>query len=120
MAILKDNTITAPYVPSKEARLNMAVNQIKSMSAETFNTLINTQRRGIDLMWHNETLNPQEIIDALDDDAFKVFLLHGKLTELLLQLAQIDNVQVDIRLPTNAFSVDQVGKITVSEDPYTG
>lgn len=120
MAILQDNIIApTPSIP-QDVKLKRVANQIKNVSMETFNSLINTQRQRIDLLWHDEDLTPQQIIDELGGDALKVFLFHGKLTELILGLAAIDNVDVDLKLPTNAFSVNQVGKITVSSDPYTG
>ncbi len=120
MAILQDNTITpTPSIP-QDVKLKRVVNRIKNVSIETFNSLIQTQRNGIDLLWHDEELTPQQIIDELGDDALKIFSFHGKLTALILDLASIDNVDVGLKLPTNAFSINQLGKITVSSDPYTG
>ena len=118
MAILKDNVIPQQSSTPKDIKLKRITNQIKNVSIETFNSLINTQRRGIDLLWNDEDLTPQEIIDELGEDAVKVFIFHGKLTELILGLAGIDNVDVQLKLPSNAFTIDQLGKITVTKDPY--
>ena len=119
MAILNDNTIpSAPSTPSKEVVLQRVSNRIKNISKETFNQLIQTQRQGITALWENPNVTPQEIIDSLGDDALKVFQFHGALTEFIKGLAQIDNVTVELKYPTNAFTVDKNGKITVTDQPY--
>jgi hypothetical protein len=70
------------------------------------------------LLWNDPTLKPQEIIDALGDDAVKIFQVHGILTDAIKQIAEISGVVPNIATPTNAFSiVDNV--ITVSNNLYT-
>lgn len=118
MPILNDNKIVEIPTISKDRKLNRAVNSIKNMSAETFNKNVNTQRNGIDILWNNPDLTPQEIIDELGDDAVKLFQFHAALTTFILSVAQIEGIEVDVKLPTNAFEISEVGKITVTDGPY--
>ena len=105
--------------PTKEMKLKMLVRNIKEMSMNSYKTITEIQKRGINILWNNHEHTPQEIIDALGDDALKVFQYHGALTEYLVTLATAEGIQPDIKLPTNAFTIDPVtGKITVTEDPY--
>lgn len=117
MSLLNDNTIPAIPTPSTEILLEQKVNRIQNLSKETFNQLIHTQRQGIVQLWEDPNLTPQEIINALGDNALKVFQFHGALTSFINSLAALDGVTVELKLPTNAFTeVD--GVITVTEDPY--
>jgi hypothetical protein len=102
----------------KTMRLRMAVENILETTRETYNQLVNVQRRGIDMVWNNPSLTPQEIVDALGEDAVKVFEFHGALTTFVQQLATAANVDVDLKTPTNAFSVLS-GNIVISDQPYT-
>jgi hypothetical protein len=116
MSILTPQT---PTEPSKEAKLNMVVNRIKNISANSYNEMLNTQKRGIDILWNNHEFSPQEIIDALGENAIKVFQYHGALTEYLISLAESEGIEPDVKYPKNAFTIDpKTGKITVTEDPY--
>lgn len=118
MAILNDNILpVAPTAPTTDVVLNRVTSRIKNMSRETFNQLIQTQRQGITALWENASVTPQEIINALGDDAIKVFQFHGALTEFIKGLSNIDGVNVDLKYPTNAFTINN-GKITVTDDPY--
>ena len=117
MAILKDNVIVQAPTISKENKLKRTVNNIGNISGETFNKLVSTQRQGIDLVWNNSDLTPQEVIDGLGADAIKVFQFHGALTQFIQALSQIDNVSVDLKFPTKAFEIEN-GVITVLNTPY--
>lgn len=124
MATLLQNNLIPPspqaQIPSKEEVLKRVVNRIENLSKESFNQLIRTQREGIDAVWNHPRLTPQEVIDELGDKAIKVFQFHGGLTEYIKTIAAIDGVQVELKYPTNAFTIDpKTGKITVTEDPYT-
>lgn len=124
MAILTDNKLnqTPTQTPEqletlKNMRLKTTKNHILELTRETFNRLVNIQRKGIDMVWNNPNLTPQEIVDALGNDAVKVFEFHGNLTTFIQQLATSANVAVDLKTPTNAFSVVS-GNIVVSNNPY--
>jgi hypothetical protein len=120
--LLDDNIITntAPQPPSKEQVSERVQRRIQNLSRESFNQMINTQREGIDIVWNHPILTPQEVIDALGENAIKVFMFHRGLTDYILGVAAADNIQVDVKYPTNAVVIDPTtGKITVTEDPYT-
>lgn len=113
-----DKLPTNPTQPSKERLVAISVSKIENISKETFRSLIRAQREGINAVWHNPRLTPQEIIDGLGDKAIKVFQFHGGLTDYIKTIAAADGVEVDLKYPTNAFTIDQDGKITVTSDPY--
>ena len=104
--------------PSKEQRLKNIAQNIKGATKQAYKQITDIQRNGVNLVWGNPNLTPQEIIDALGDDAVKIFQYHGLLTDLIKQLAALDGVTPDIKLPTNEFTITD-GKITVGTGPYT-
>lgn len=116
MSLLSPNQTFGPL--PKEQQLSNTVANIKQTIKQSFRQLLDIQHRGIRVVWENNNLTPQEIIDAMGDDAVKVFQYHGLLTDLIKQLAILDNVTPDIKLPTNEFTVTN-SKITVGEGPYT-
>ena len=88
-------------------------------NARTFLAAAQTaQNAGIPVVWNNPKITPQQACDALGTDAAKTFELHGKLTELLIAIAQEGGVQATVKLPTNAFTVNADGTVTVSDKPY--
>lgn len=103
---------------TKDQKLQLVVAHIANLSRTTFETLIKTQNQGIDMLWHNREFTPQEIINALDENAVKIFQFHGGLTNLVESIAQTDKLEVNIKLPTNNFSVEKNGKITILDEPY--
>ena len=108
-----------PPTPPKEELLRNAVNEIKSLSQFTFKRLLDIQEKGINLLWNDGTLTPQEIIDELGEDALKTFQFHGALTDLLQSIMAQENLDIELAKPTNAFTVDlDTGTITVTDDPY--
>lgn len=105
--------------PTKEQQLASLAERIKEMSKQTFRQLVDTQKRGIEMVWENRNFTPQEVIDALGADAVKVFQYHGALTTFINELIALDGANIDVKLPTNEFTVSN-GKITVGTGPYTG
>lgn len=118
--LLNDNKFPQPAPqPDVTEAIEQVVNDIKNVSREIFNELVRTQRRGIELVWNHPVLTPQQVIDGLGEDAIKVFQFHGGLTDYIKTVAGADGVNVDLKHPTNAFSIDSNGSIVVSGDPYT-
>lgn len=118
MTILTDNTLPSPpQPPSKEMMLNNTVRRIENISRETFDGLVEVQRRGVDIVWSNPRLEPQEIFDALGDNAAKVVQYWSALTEFITELATVEGVTVELKYPTNAFTLSGASVI-VSDDPY--
>lgn len=118
MSILKDNIFPEPLPIVKENKLKMVANSIRELSTITFNKIINTQRKGIDLVWYDPDLTPQEIIDYLGSDAIKIFQFHAALTTFIQELANIDNVDVDLKQPTHSFNITPEGVITVTDSSF--
>jgi hypothetical protein len=113
MSILTQTTQTI----SDSEKLKRITNTIKSVSSRTYNDLVRTQKTGIDMVWNNREFTPQQVIDALGDDALKIFDVHGKLTDYLVDISAIDRVEYTPAFPTNAFTVED-GVITVTNQPY--
>jgi hypothetical protein len=109
-------TQTPPTITDSE-KLKRITSTIKVFSSRTYNDLVRTQKTGIDMVWNNREFTPQQVIDALGDDALKIFDVHGKLTDYLVAISAIDGVEYVPALPTNAFIVED-GKITVTDLPY--
>lgn len=114
MSFLSQNQITNP---SKAVKLEQQTNFIKNISKRAYEDLVRTQKMGIDMLWNHPELTPQEIIDALGEDAIKIFQYHGALTEYVVALATAEGITPDIKLPTNAFTIEN-GVITVLDTPY--
>ena len=121
MAILNDNKLPAqPAEPTSQEVAERVAERIVNMSRETFNQLVRVQRQGITALWEQSKATPQEIIDALGENAVKVFSYHAKITDLVKELATDEGIDVDVKLPTNAFTIDLDGTITVENTPYAG
>jgi hypothetical protein len=119
MSLLGDNTIPLRVPVPKKVRLENTTRRIKELSKNCFSDLVRTQREGIDLMWDHENLTPQEIIDELGVDVFKIFHFHAKLTQFISELAQFDGSTVELKYPTNSFDMDvNTGTVTVTDQPY--
>ena len=107
----------SPITYTNEQILNSKASHIKRLAIAEYKKLLDIQTNGIKLIWKDPRFKPQEIIDALGDDAVKIFQVHGILTDAINQIAAVDGISPEIALPTNAFEV--VGNnIVVSEDPY--
>ena len=108
MSILADNKIpSAPTITPemRQQRLKAVANIILNTTRETFNKLIQVQRRGIDLVWNNPNFTPQEILNELGDQAPTIFAMHRELSEFITDVAAANNVQVDLKQPTHNFTL---------------
>lgn len=104
---------------SLEAKQTRAAARIKSLTSQNYQQLLRAQKSGIDLVWRNsEGLTPQQVCDALGTSAGKIFAIHGTITDALVAAQTADGVAVNVALPTNAFTVNQDGTVTVSSEPY--
>lgn len=117
--LLADNT--PPYIPappSADEMIASTVERIRDLTKNIFEELLKAQKKGIDLVWNTPGLTPQQVIDGLGSDALKIFQFHGELTDFIKAIASIDGLDVQLKYPTNAFTVDETGAIIVSTDPY--
>lgn len=85
---------------------------------QAYETLKRIQKEGIRMGWDNPNLTPAEAAEALGADAAKIFTFHGILTGALVQIASLDGLAPDISLPTNEFTLNQDGTVTIGEGPY--
>lgn len=120
MSILGNNTLpTPPPQPAKEKILKRKVEQIKNLSKNFFNQAVRVQREGIDLVFDDPTLEPQEILDALAPNAAKVLAFHGGLTDYINGVAALDGATVELKQPLSAFTVNlSAGTVTLIDQPY--
>lgn len=117
--LLNDNPIPQSQLsPSISQLTEEVIENIKYTSREIFDELVKVQRKGIDLVWNHPVLTPQQVVDGLGSDAIKVFQFHGGLTDYIKSVAAADGVNVELKYPTNSFTVDQNGNITISSEPY--
>jgi hypothetical protein len=109
---------SGPVLPTKEEKLQQTVNYIKGMSKQTFKYLLEVQKNGVRAVWNQPNLTPQEVIDELGSDALKIFQFHGGLTDYIESVAAVEGIDIKLSYPTNTFTIDQQGKITVTDKPY--
>lgn len=107
-----------PSTPTKEQLLSDKIQQISHIANDCYHNMTQFQTTGIQILWNDSFLKPQEIIDALGDEAIKIFQVHGILTDAINQIANVSGITPSITTPTNAFSIVD-GVITVLDNPYT-
>jgi len=104
--------------PSKEELLTQKVKRIKDFTRQGYIQILAIQQQGINMLWNDQRLTPQEIIDALGSEALKIFQMHSELTDTIVNIAAIDGTTPEVSIPTNAFEIVD-GEIIVSPHPYT-
>jgi len=113
-SILQPSTDTS--LAGKQER---ASKRVVMLAQSGYSQLARMQKQGIDLVWHNsEGLTPQQVCDALGTKAGKIFAIHAALTDALIAAQTADGVPVDVALPTNAFTVNPNGTVTILTTPY--
>jgi hypothetical protein len=103
---------------SKQQLLADKLQQISRIANDCYYNMAQFQTTGIQILWNDSALKPQEIIDALGDNAVKIFQVHGILTDAINQIASVSGITPALATPANAFSIVD-GVITVSDNPYT-
>lgn len=115
MGILKNQ----PRQITREMELESLKNLILNISKQTYQKMVETQTKGIDLVWNHPTFSPQEIIDYIGTpDILYIFQYHGGLTTLINQISQLENEPSPAKLPSKNFVVEN-GTITVLDEDYT-
>lgn len=110
-----ENTSSIPL----EKRLQKAAFQLKGMVEGQYKQICRMQKEGIKFMWDNpDALSPQQVADIAGTNGGKLMAFHGGLTTFIVNAATIEGVQPDIALPTNNFTVNQDGTVTVLDTPY--
>jgi hypothetical protein len=116
--ILTNNTITPPPTIDTEEIAKRISNQAIQMAKEMYNSMVRVQRRGIEIVWENPKVSPQDVFNALGDKGEKVCQFHAALTQFVATLAQMEGVHVDLKFPTHQMEVSD-GVVTVTDEPYT-
>lgn len=112
-----NQSITPPPI-SLEREAARAVDLLISSAKGNYQSLCRSQKDAIRTVWNHHRLTPQQVCDALGIKAVKLFDFHAALTECIVKIAARDGVQPDILLPTNAFTRNEDGTITISDQPY--
>lgn len=86
---------------------NKAANQLINLAVRSYEQMVNTFNRGAIIFWENpQGLSPNEIADALGDNAKEIFELHSKLGELI----------ISINPQSIAEGLSVVGDFTINDD----
>jgi hypothetical protein len=117
MSILTATTSLSVTPPSREKILEIIAKRITEFSLKSFTELVKIQKDGNDMVWNNRGFKPQEIIDALGDNAIKIYNYHGALTQYLVTISALDGVEYTPALPSYAYTITD-GKFTVLDTPY--
>lgn len=120
MSIFKNNTQSLSAIPvlSLEEKQLRISRRIINLGQRHYSQLCKMQKEGIDMMWYNEDLTPQEVSDAVGSNGGVLIAAHGALTSAIISAATAAGIQPDIKLPTNTFTVNVDGTVTISDDPY--
>lgn len=101
------------------AKQDAAKARIAAITRAVWNDLQIRQRDGMELFWQNpDGLTPQQVADAFGTDAAKLFTFNTALVEFLVAVGTSEGVAPNISAPTNAFTVNPDGTVTVLETPY--
>lgn len=103
---------------SPEQYAQVAAARLKTQATEAYKTLVKAQNDGIQLFW-GAKVSPQLVADALGKDAGKLFSFHSQVTNCLIGIAQADGIPPAVLPPSNAFTVNPDGTVTISDQPYT-
>lgn len=107
-----------PGLSDDEFAKELAI-KIDKLGSDTWGALIRAQNDGINYIWHNEVLSPQRMCDELGVHAVKVFDRHGRITELIIELAAVEGITPTLLWPTYAFTRNPDGTVTVHDGvPY--
>lgn len=105
--------------PSISERQLQVARSIRSTAISNYNSLCQIQQQGINEVWHNNFgLTPQQVCDALGNEAGAAFILHSKLTNAIIEIAIAGGVTPDVLPPTNNFTVNTDGTVTILNTPY--
>ena len=121
MSIFKNasETISVPVDNrTLEEKQKQTSRQIVNMGQRHYSQLCRMQKEGIDAMWYNKDLTPQEVAEAVGKDGGVLIAAHGALTSAIVAAATAAGITPDIKLPTKAFTVNLDGTVTVSDKPY--
>lgn len=109
---------SAPADLNLPAKQSLLKKQMVDFAAASYRQLRHMQARGINEVWRNPKLTPAQAIEALGGDAAQLFALHAELTETIVRMAEIAGIEPQVALPTQAFTANADGTVTLEEGPY--
>lgn len=108
-------------VLTKEQKQAQTAIEAAKITERAFARMVRVQKEGIDLVWNNPNgLTPQEVCDGFGENAASIFMFHGAVTEAIMTVASMDGIEVNLSFPTNKFTYNEDGTVTVLEEPYFG
>jgi|GEM_PF-5879597 len=112
MSLLTSSTTLATKQAESKATL-------VAISRSVWNELQRKQQDGMDVFWSNpKGLTPQEMAAACGTDCARMFAFNSALVDFLIAVGTLEGVTPNLKPPTNAFTVNQDGTVTISNDPY--
>lgn len=119
VAQAQDSVLNPTVDTSVEAKQARAATRVLTASKSGYSQLLRLQKEGIELVWKSrDGLTPQQVCDGLGTKAGKIFAIHAALTDALIAAQQADGIAINVALPTNAFTINPNGTVTISEAPY--
>lgn len=108
MSILNNNNNNNQPVPPAKT----AANILLDITKETFNQMADSFNTGSKLFWSNKMgASPQDIANELGSNAAEIFMLHGKLGQLLAEVKP-DRVAEGLAVVGN-FTINEDGTVTI-------
>lgn len=102
-----DNSLTT------EEEAEIIAGSLVKITKNTFDKIKVSYTQGVQMFWNNPKATPQEIADALGQDASEVFSLHYKLGELI---ASVDlSLLEDTAHLIGSFVQNEDGTVTIVE-----
>jgi hypothetical protein len=83
----------------------------------TYENLVRKYNDIMDRFWKHPKLTPQEVADSLGTDAVSLFNYGGALCTLIMS---INPEEKRLMEPKNAFTINQDGTVSISNEPYEG
>lgn len=96
----------------KHAKINLA-----RETKDVYESLVRKYNDIMNRFWENHELTPQEVSDALGTDAYSLFLYGNAMSTLIMT---VNPSETRLKVPKNAFTINQDGTVTISDQPYVG
>lgn len=90
-----------------------AKSNLLEITNKTFDRMVKAYNHGVAIFWQNPRATPQEIADALGDQAGEMFNLHYDLGELIFKydMTAISDSMVKV----GNFTMNEDGTVTINE-----
>jgi hypothetical protein len=99
--------------PTQEQNIALAVSQLSSQVNGSLDNLKRNIQIAWDLFWHNPQATPQQICDALGNNAYKIFQESGFWQAAIKQR----DPDYEELVPPNEFVINQDGTVEIIPNP---